>query len=69
MQGLKYFHLLDNFYKKPDDRALVDNSLTFLHRLRCYKLSLLYTYYPHCYQRSILSTCLFLVMFYSSNDI
>ena len=48
MQAPRYFLLLDNFFKKPDSRDLVDDLiLTLLHRLRCHKLFPLHTYrYP-----------------------
>ena len=40
MQAFKYFLFLNNFFKKPDSRALIDDLiLTLLHRPRYYKLS------------------------------
>ena len=51
MQAPRYFFLLDNFFKKPDNRALVDDLiLTLSHRPHCYKLPLPCTHRPHCHQ-------------------
>ena len=55
MQASRYFLLLDNFSKKPDSRALIDNLfLTPLHKRRCHKLPPPCTHRLYCHGRPIL---------------
>ena len=56
MQAPRYFLLLDNLFKKPDSKTLVnDLILTFSHRPHYYKLPPSCTYRSHRHRRLILS--------------
>ena len=76
MEAPKYFLFLNNFSKKLDNRALIDDLLTFLHKLRYFKLPQFCIQCYHHYQHLILliffaflSIYFFLGIPYSSNDI
>ena len=54
MQAFKYFFFLDNFSKKLNSIALVDEPLIFLYKQRCYKLLSFCIYCFHRHRRPIL---------------
>ena len=54
MAALKYSFFLDNYFKKPDSKTVIDDPLTFLNKLHYYKLSSFCIHRLYYHQRLIL---------------